>query len=85
MAVERRCPVCRAGFRGSFLCSRCGAALEPLMTIARDAWRLREAAREALLRGALRAALRDLVNAQRLEPTESGASLLAAVRLLEVG
>jgi len=55
------------------------------MTIARDAWRLREAAREALLRGALRAALRDLVNAQRLEPTESGASLLAAVRLLEVG
>jgi len=46
-----RCPVCRARFRGSAACSRCGADLEPLMRLAVRGLRLRLAARRALLAG----------------------------------
>ncbi len=42
------CPVCRARFRGASLCSRCGADLTAVMTLAAAAWRLRRAARQAL-------------------------------------
>ncbi len=43
-----RCPVCRAGFRGSAQCSRCGADLSTLMRLVGRAWRMRDQA-EALL------------------------------------
>jgi len=45
------CPVCRARFRGSTECSRCGADLTIVMALQLKAWRLREAAREALSNG----------------------------------
>src|ERR1700761_522050 len=43
-----QCPVCRARFRGSRYCSRCGADLADLMRIAARAWRLRNQARRAI-------------------------------------
>ena len=57
MAMANQCPVCQARFRGSCICSRCGADLEPLMAIAVQAWQLREAARQALLAGEIGRAL----------------------------
>jgi hypothetical protein len=42
------CPVCRARFRGASECSRCGADLTGVMTLAASAWRMRQAARQAL-------------------------------------
>ena len=70
-----RCPVCRAGFRATALCSRCGADLAPLMRLAASAWRLRESARRALQAGDFSAA-RDLAaQAQRLHATSAGRSV----------
>jgi hypothetical protein len=67
--------VCRARFRDARICSRCGANLAPLMRLALRAWRLREAARDALAAGAIDRA-RDLAtDAQRLHATPAGASL----------
>jgi hypothetical protein len=43
------CPVCRARFRGSVECSRCGADLTIVMSLSAAAWRLRQAARQALV------------------------------------
>ena len=45
------CPVCRARFRGSSECSRCGADLKTIMSLQAAAWRLREAARQAIAQG----------------------------------
>jgi hypothetical protein len=45
------CPVCRARFRGARECSRCGADLTIIMTLAAAAWRMRKAARQALIEG----------------------------------
>jgi hypothetical protein len=43
------CPVCRARFRGSSECSRCGADLTTIMSLAAAAWRMRQAARQAII------------------------------------
>lgn len=48
MIAATQCPVCRARFRGSRVCSRCGADLTALMLLAGRAWHLRESARRAL-------------------------------------
>ena len=45
------CPVCRARFRGARECSRCGADLTVVMTLAASAWRMRQAARAAVAAG----------------------------------
>jgi predicted amidophosphoribosyltransferase len=45
------CPVCRARFRGSSECSRCGADLKVVMSLQARAWQLREAARQAIADG----------------------------------
>ena len=45
------CPVCQARFRGSTECSRCGADLGTIMGLAVGAWRMREAARQAIAEG----------------------------------
>jgi hypothetical protein len=45
------CPVCQARFRGSAECSRCGADLRTIMGLAAGAWRMREAARQAIADG----------------------------------
>lgn len=75
MTESSRCPVCRASFRESRLCSRCGADLEILMRLAVSAWQLRDNARSALAAGEF-ARARDLaaVSAQ-LQFTESAESL----------
>jgi hypothetical protein len=70
-----RCPVCRAGFRATALCSRCGADLTRLMGLAASAWRFRESARRALRERDF-AAARDLAaQAQRLHATPAGRSV----------
>ncbi|MBZ5623622.1 MAG: hypothetical protein LAQ69_33595 [Acidobacteriia bacterium] len=43
------CPVCRARFRGASECSRCGADLTTVMTLVAAAWRMRQAARQAIV------------------------------------
>ena len=71
-----RCPVCQARFRGACMCSRCGADLEPVMRLALQAWRLREAARRAIVLGTYDQALQPLWAAERLHSTPRGESLL---------
>jgi predicted amidophosphoribosyltransferase len=46
-----RCPTCRAPWRQSALCSRCGTDLSTLMQVVRRAWELREAARRLVCEG----------------------------------
>ena len=69
------CPVCRARFRGASECSRCGADLTVVMTLAASAWRMRQAARQALAAGEF-ARTRDLASrAQQICRTPAGRSL----------
>jgi len=75
MSAPHQCPVCRAPFRGSRVCSRCGADLGPLMILAVRAWRLRQEARRELTRGDLTEARRLAAAAQALHRTPRGASL----------
>jgi predicted amidophosphoribosyltransferase len=69
------CPVCRARFRGASRCSRCGADLTVVMTLAVTAWRLRRAARQALAAGEFAKARRLGAEAQELYSTPAGKSL----------
>jgi len=69
------CPVCRARFRGSSQCSRCGADLSPLMGLAVRAYALRQAARQLLKQGDCQAALTSVQAAQRLHRTPEGSLL----------
>ena len=69
------CPVCRAHFRGSLHCSRCGADLSPLMGLAAQAYTLRKAARQLLKQGDGRAAMASVQAAQRLHRTPEGSLL----------
>jgi hypothetical protein len=73
--VDNRCPVCQARFRGSRICSRCGADLEPLMLLTVKAWQLRQAARQALDAGDAGRALGLAVEAQGTQNTGSGEDL----------
>jgi hypothetical protein len=72
------CPVCRARFRGSSQCSRCGADLTALMLLVAHAYVLRQAARQSLRQGDWQAALDSTQAAQRLHSTPEG-SLLSNV------
>ena len=78
------CPVCRATFRGSGTCTRCGASLEPLMSIAVRAWRLREQAREALRNLDFTKARAYATAAQQLQATPAGYSLEQAATVCEL-
>jgi hypothetical protein len=73
--IENRCPVCQARFRGSRICSRCGADLEPLMRLTVRAWQLRQAARRALDAGDFERALELAIEAQSTQRTDSGEAL----------
>lgn len=75
--VTNRCPVCQARFRGARVCSRCGADLEPLMSLAAAAWQLRQAARSALEAGEYDQALRFAREAQQMQRTPKGEFLRA--------
>jgi hypothetical protein len=72
------CPVCRARFRGSAHCSRCGADLTVLMLLAAHAYVMRQAARQSLREGDWQAALDSAQAAQRLHSTAEG-SLLCVI------
>lgn len=75
------CPVCRAGFRRTAICPRCGADLTALMSVAVRAWRLRESARDALDTGDWGTAQDCAAAAQRLQDTPAGRALLAIASL----
>jgi hypothetical protein len=69
------CPACRARFRGTRECSRCGAALGPLMTLAVKGHLARKAARRALERGEVVRAHELATAAQRIHATPEGRRL----------
>lgn len=75
-----RCPVCRAPFRGTGDCSRCGADLRRLMRLVLWAHAARQAARQALRHGAVELAEAHLRRAQYWHPTPTGARLLELTR-----
>ncbi len=70
------CPVCRARFRDATTCSRCGADLSVLMSLAAQAWRLRQAARESLDQGDLEKAYAFAAEAEAICHTPAGKTLL---------
>ena len=69
------CPVCRASFRGSTGCSRCGADLTVIMRLQASAWRLRQAARDAIREGDLSRAHALATKAQEICHTAQGSRL----------
>ncbi len=77
-----RCPVCRARFRGTAICSRCGADLTPLMTLTIRAWQARNNARQALIDGDLIKASQWITSSQQLHATDTGRKLELLIRTL---
>ena len=77
------CPACRAAFRGVAVCSRCGADLGPLMSVAARAHHLRESARRRILAGDFRGARELAARAQFLHATGKGRALLAVAGALD--
>lgn len=77
-----RCPVCRAAFRGSRECSRCGADLGRLMQVWVEACIARRHAARALLRGEYEAARDHAATAQRLFGTPRGRKLALLTKWL---
>ena len=71
-----RCPVCRAKFRGTRQCSRCGADLSKMMTLSASAQRCRENARKSLLAMNFVKAHEFAAAAQRKHATDTGRKLL---------
>ncbi|CAB1082403.1 hypothetical protein D1AOALGA4SA_10024 [Olavius algarvensis Delta 1 endosymbiont] len=71
-----RCPVCRAKFRGSRQCSRCGADLTGIMVLAARAQRRRVNARKSLYDLNFEKAHEHAAAAQREHATETGRKLL---------
>jgi hypothetical protein len=69
------CPVCRARFRGSSDCSRCGADLTIVMNLAAAAWRMRQAARQAIAQGDPHGARQLASQAESICHTQAGARL----------
>jgi hypothetical protein len=82
-----RCPVCRARFRDSTVCSRCGADLEPLMLLLGRTYELRKQAAQCLLAGEYARAQKLASDAQAGRFTRRGADLerLSAWLLRESG
>jgi predicted amidophosphoribosyltransferase len=78
------CPVCQARFRGASRCSRCGADLSVLMSLASQAFVLRSAARELLRQADYRAAAASVQAAQQLHATPEG-NLLTWICLASPG
>ncbi len=67
-----RCPICRARFRGTRQCSRCGADLARLMKLAVGAWHARQVAWRAWLAGERQRAASWAAKAQQLCVTSAG-------------
>ncbi len=81
---QGRCPACGARFRGAATCSRCGADLSALMSIAAAAYRERQAARRLLLEADAVGAASRAGEAQRLAATSAGEALLRVASVLAV-
>ena len=79
-----RCPVCRASFRGTRQCSRCGADLAPVMALSAKAYFLREAAREATRSGDFTRGRELVQKAQGLQATDAGRKLELLLRWARV-
>lgn len=77
------CPVCRARYRGTAICSRCGADLEPLMRLIAEAYWLRRRARQALRDGDHGTARKLAASARKLHDTHHGRRLELLGRWLE--
>ena len=77
--------MCRARFRGSRVCSRCGAELDRLMTLTVEAWKLRQQTRAAIRTADYAAAEQFATSAQALRATSEGAFLLGLARWLRNG
>ena len=71
-----RCPVCRAKFRGTRQCSRCGADLTELMIFSVRAQRCRANARKSLFALNFEKAHEFAAAAQKEHATETGRKLL---------
>lgn len=76
MTEANRCPVCQARFRGTAICSRCGADLARPMLIAAQAWQLREGARAAFIAGEFGRAFELAHKAQAAQATPAGEMLM---------
>jgi predicted amidophosphoribosyltransferase len=70
------CPVCRAKFRGTRQCSRCGADLTGIMVLSARAQRYRENARKSLYALNFEKAQKLAAVAQKEHATEMGRRLL---------
>jgi len=75
LTAPNQCPVCQARFRGARLCSRCGADLGPLMSLAVLAWQRRQAARQAFQASDFGRAADLAAEAQQLHSTPDGERL----------
>ena len=71
-----RCPVCRAKFRGTRECSRCGADLTGIMVLSTRAQRYRANARKSLYALNFEKARDFAISAQKEHATETGRKLL---------
>ena len=79
MANEKgslRCPVCRAKFRGTRECSRCGADLGGIMMLSASAQRYRADARKSIYALNFEKARELAATAQKEHATETGRRLL---------
>jgi hypothetical protein len=74
-AATAVCPACGARFRGAVLCSRCGADLTRLMSLAAFAHLQRAGARRLLLEGDFAGALAQAREAQVLAATPEGEAI----------
>ena len=80
-----KCSVCQARFRGAWACPRCGADLEPLMSLAAEAFARRRAARQALRQGRFKAAEALAAESQTVCLTRSGRDLILLSLWLGLG
>jgi len=71
-----RCPVCRAKFRGTRECSRCGADLSGIMMLSARAQLYRSDARKSIYALNFEKALDHAAKAQKAHATETGRRLL---------
>ncbi len=77
------CPVCNASFRGSLLCSRCGADLSKLMSIAVRQSKLRKDAAASLAEGNPEKALASARKAQYLMRNQAGKKIMRLAQLFQ--
>ena len=76
------CPACGASWRGTAICSRCGADLTVVMGLALAAFHLRTRARRRLIDGDVEGAAALAREAERLDTSPAGDALVRVTSLL---